>query len=215
MTSTTFSSDSPLAPADRYFNRELSWLAFNQRVLAEGRNPHYPLLERLRFLSISGNNLDEFLMVRVAGLAGQVRRDIDEISIDGRTPAHQLADIRAKVTTLVAAQQESLEALGVLLAAQGIRIVAEDEQLGKAEAQWMAGYIAEHILPIITPQAIDPAHPFPFITSQGMGIMFSLTRIADGAPMTEMVLIPQALPRSRAVPAARRSVLEARRRKRT
>lgn len=190
------------AAGELYFNRELSWLEFNRRVLAESQNPHYPLLERLRFLSISGNNLDEFVMVRVAGLAGQAQRGIEEISIDGRTPSQQLADIRAAVTGLVRAQQASLEELSVQLAAQGIRVVAEDEVLGKAEAEWIAGYFAEHILPIITPQAIDPAHPFPFIANQGMGIMFSLTRIADEAPMTEMVLIPTALPRFVRLPAA-------------
>ncbi|HEY6870602.1 MAG TPA: RNA degradosome polyphosphate kinase, partial [Novosphingobium sp.] len=190
------------AAGELYFNRELSWLEFNRRVLAESQNSHYPLLERLRFLSISGNNLDEFIMVRVAGLAGQAQRGIEEISIDGRTPSQQLADIRAAVTGLVRAQQASLEDLSVQLAAHGIRVVAEDEVLGKAEAEWIAGYFAEHILPIITPQAIDPAHPFPFIANQGMGIMFSLTRIADEAPMTEMVLIPPALPRFVRLPAA-------------
>src|ERR1035437_7182914 len=99
----------PLAaalPPDRYFNRELSWLAFNQRVLAEERNPDYPVLERLRFLSISGNNLDEFLMVRVAGLAGQVRRQIEEVSIDGRTPVQQLAAVHEGVLRLEATQQD-------------------------------------------------------------------------------------------------------------
>ena len=189
------------APTALYFNRELSWLEFNRRVLAEAQNVHYPLLERLRFLSISGSNLDEFVMVRIAGLAGQAQRGIEEISIDGRTPALQLAAIREAVTGLVAAQQASLEELSILLAAQGIRVVAEDEELGKAEAQWIASYFSEHILPIITPQAIDPAHPFPFIANQGMGIMFSLTRIADSAPMTEMVLIPPALPRFVRLPA--------------
>ena len=96
---------SAVSGPSRYFNRELSWLAFNQRVLAEARNPHYPLLERLRFLSISGSNLDEFLMVRVAGLAGQARRQIEEISIDGMTPSQQLAAIREEVAGLEDEQQ--------------------------------------------------------------------------------------------------------------
>ena len=194
--------DAPGVPStELYFNRELSWLEFNRRVLAEAQNPDYPLLERLRFLSISGSNLDEFMMVRVAGLAGQAQRGIEEISLDGRTPMLQLAAIREGVIELVAAQQASLEQLSELLAAEGIRVIAEDEELDRAEAQWIAGYFAAHILPIITPQAIDPAHPFPFIANQGMGIMFSLTRIADGAPMTEMVLIPPALPRFVRLPA--------------
>ncbi|MEY4161181.1 MAG: hypothetical protein RLZZ136_1802 [Pseudomonadota bacterium] len=177
-----------------FFNRELSWLAFNQRVLAEAQNPNYPLLERLRFLSISGNNLDEFLMVRVAGLAGQARRNIKEVSIDGQTPRQQLAAIREAVITLAEAQEQSLNELTALLAEAGLRLIAGD-RLTRADAEWMARYFREHIMPVITPQAIDPAHPFPFIANQGMGILFSLTRIADSAPVTEMVLIPSALPR--------------------
>ncbi|MBU3992238.1 MAG: RNA degradosome polyphosphate kinase [Alphaproteobacteria bacterium] len=179
---------------DLFFNRELSWLAFNRRVLAEAQNADYPLLERLRFLSISGSNLDEFTMVRVAGLAGQAARQIDEISIDGRTPSQQLGAIREAVTELVAAQQAILEVLTAQLAEAGIRIMGE-ERLDKAEAEWLARYFTEHVMLVLTPQAIDPAHPFPFVANQGMGIMFSLTRISDGASVTEMVLIPPALPR--------------------
>ncbi|MBA3055605.1 MAG: RNA degradosome polyphosphate kinase [Sphingomonadales bacterium] len=179
---------------DLFFNRELSWLAFNRRVLAEAQNADYPLLERLRFLSISGSNLDEFTMVRVAGLAGQAARQIDEISIDGRTPSQQLGAIREAVTELVAAQQAILEVLTAQLPEAGIRIMGE-ERLDKAEAEWLARYFTEHVMLVLTPQAIDPAHPFPFVANQGMGIMFSLTRISDGASVTEMVLIPPALPR--------------------
>ncbi|MES2492393.1 MAG: RNA degradosome polyphosphate kinase [Pseudomonadota bacterium] len=181
-----------------FFNRELSWLAFNRRVLAEARNPNYPLLERLRFLSISGSNLDEFVMVRVAGLTGQAQRQIDEVSIDGRTPLQQLAAIRQGVVELVAEQQESLALLTRLLAAAGVRIVSEtagNQVFGRAETEWLQHYFTEHVMPVITPQAIDPAHPFPFIANQGVGIMFALTRVADGAPIAEMVLIPTALPR--------------------
>ena len=186
---------SPLAnqPA-RYFNRELSWLAFNQRVLAEATNPHYPLLERLRFLSISGNNLDEFLMVRVAGFAGQVRRQIEEISIDGHTPSQTLAAIHDKVVELEAIQQAAWMDLKARLADAGVRVVGE-EKLDAARQTWLVDYFVQSILPVITPQAIDPAHPFPFVTNQGIGILFSLTREADEAPVMEMVLIPAALPR--------------------
>ncbi len=188
-------------PLERYFNRELSWLEFNRRVLAEAQNPDYPLLERLRFLSISGSNLDEFITVRVAGLAGQAQRQIEEISIDGRTPSQQLAEIREAVTGLVAVQQESLELLTEQLAEAGVRIT-RDEQLGKAEIEWLRDYFAAHVMPVITPQAIDPAHPFPFIASQGMGVLFALTRVTDNAPITEMVLIPPALPRFVRLPGA-------------
>lgn len=183
------------APAEgRYFNRELSWLTFNQRVLAEARNPNYPLLERLRFLSISGSNLDEFQMVRVAGLAGQVRRQIEEVSIDGLTPSQQLAAIQQAVTELELAQQESWRELRGLLAEKGVKIVGE-ARLESARERWLKDYFLERMMPVITPQAIDPAHPFPFVASQGMGTLFSLTRIADDAPVMEMVLIPSALPR--------------------
>ena len=202
MTSPTQHAEHPIALADRYFNRELSWLAFNQRVLAEGRNADYPLLERLRFLSISGNNLDEFLMVRVAGLAGQVRRHIEEISIDGRTPAQQLAAVHEEVLRLEATQQDIWSELRYALAAEGVFVAGDgcsdhdgDYRLNTAQERWLRDYFQERILPIITPQAIDPAHPFPFITNAGMGIMLSLTRISDGAPMMEMVVIPPALPR--------------------
>lgn len=177
-----------------FFNRELSWLEFNRRVLAEAQNHGYPLLERLRFLSISGSNLDEFMMVRVAGIAGQVARRIEEVSVDGLTPGQQLAALRDGVSELVAAQQASLEQLAPLLAEAGVCIVGEGRCDAPA-AKWLAGYFAEHVLPVITPQAIDPAHPFPFIANQGTGILFSLQRIADSAPVTEMVLIPPALPR--------------------
>ena len=187
------------APEGRFFNRELSWLTFNQRVLAEACNAAYPLLERLRFLSISGSNLDEFLMVRVAGLAGQVRRHIEEISIDGRTPSQQLAAIHEKVIELELTQQEIRRDLEALLADQGL-VIARDRRLGAAEERWLADYFLTHIMPVITPQAIDPAHPFPFVANGGMGILLPLHRLADNAPVMEMVLVPAALPRFVRVP---------------
>jgi polyphosphate kinase len=190
-----------LTPLDqmphRFFNREKSWLAFNQRVLNEARNEHYPLLERLRFLSISGNNLDEFLMVRVAGLAGQVRRQIAEVSIDGLSPPQQLAAIRDRVVKLEAMQQEVWQELRTELAGAGITVVDEAGLRGLSSDQtaWLKDYFLERILPVITPQAIDPAHPFPFVANGGMGLLMSLTRMADNSPIMEMVLIPAALPR--------------------
>ncbi len=189
-------ADEIAAIDDRFYNRELSWLAFNERVLAEATNPNYPLLERLRFLSISGSNLDEFMMVRVAGLAGQVRRKIEEVSIDGMTPSQQLAAINQKVLEIENAQQEIWRDLKSRLGDEGgIRIIGKDQRLDAERERWLKDYFVEHIMPVITPQAIDPAHPFPFVANQGIGIMFSLTRIADDAPVMEMVLIPQALPR--------------------
>ena len=199
----TASTSEPAAalPRDRYFNRELSWLAFNQRVLAEACNGDYPLLERLRFLSISGSNLDEFLMVRVAGLAGQARRQIEETSIDGRTPSQQLAAINAAAGDLEATQQRTWRDLRALLAGEGIRIIGE-ERIEAQRERWLKAYFLEHVMPIITPQAIDPAHPFPFVANQGMGILFALVRLSDGAAVMEMVLIPGALPRFIRLPGA-------------
>jgi polyphosphate kinase len=181
-------------PADRYFNRELSWLQFNRRVLSEARNPHYPLLERLRFLSISGSNLDEFMMVRVAGLAAQVRNQIDEVSIDGQSATKQLLDIHAAICELVDAQYAIFTELTAALENEGVRLIT-DRRLTKAEGEFLADYFERHVLPALTPQAIDPAHPFPFIANQGSGILFSLVRVADGAAVNEMVLIPPAMPR--------------------
>ncbi|MDD3797557.1 MAG: RNA degradosome polyphosphate kinase [Novosphingobium sp.] len=187
---------------NRFFNRELSWLSFNRRVLDEACNTDYPLLERLRFLSISGNNLDEFTMVRVAGLAGQVERHIEEISIDGLTPSQQLAAVRETVIDLQTAQQAVWQELQGLLANEDI-VVADDQPFDQAQIDWLKTHFLDTVLPVITPQAIDPAHPFPFIANLGMGILFSLTRIADGAPVMEMVMIPAALPRFLRVPGDR------------
>ena len=181
-------------PPARFFNRELSWLAFNRRVLAEAQNSDYPVLERLRFLSISGSNLDEFMMVRVAGLAGQVRQRIDELSIDGLTPHQQLQAAYSSVSELVHAQQDILIDLSALLDAAGIYLL-NNGKLERGQTEWLADYFQAHVFPALTPQAIDPAHPFPFIANQGIGMIFTLTRIADSAPVNEMILIPSALPR--------------------
>jgi polyphosphate kinase len=188
------------SPEERYFNRELSWLTFNERVLAESRNPAYPLLERLRFLSISGSNLDEFMMIRVAGLAAQVRSGVNNLSLDAKTPSQQLAAINRKVRELEQAQQESLADLAHLLARQGIHIAGYERIDAEAE-EWLRQYFLDHILPVITPQAIDPAHPFPFVANQGIGTLFTLTRLDDNSRVVEMVLIPSAIPRFIRIPA--------------
>ena len=182
-----------------FFNRELSWLQFNERVLAEARNAAYPLLERLRFLSISGSNLDEFMMIRVAGLVGQVQRGLAEPSIDGRSPSQQLAAIREQLAQLSALQQDIWRGLRGELAAADI-YVAVEERLKPAAHNWLKAYFLEEILPIITPQALDPAHPFPFVQNEGMGLLFTLTRDADREQLIEMVLIPSAMPRFVRVP---------------
>ncbi|MFZ1744018.1 MAG: RNA degradosome polyphosphate kinase [Pontixanthobacter sp.] len=192
-------SAAPDDNADNYINRELSWLAFNERVLAEARNENYPLLERLRFLSISGSNLDEFMMIRVAGLVGQVQRGIDRLSIDGRSPAQQLTAIREALRTINAAQRDCWRELRTLLADAGI-IIADNMRVDPKAYSSLKTYFLDEIVPVITPQALDPAHPFPFIYNQGVALLFTLTRQSDGARVVEMVLVPSALPRFVRVP---------------
>ena len=184
------SADSP----DRYVNRELSWLAFNERVLAEASNPAYPLLERLRFLSISGSNLDEFMMIRVAGLVGQVQRNIRSTSIDGRTPSQQMVAIRERVMALHREQRAVWSQLRTMLAEAGV-FVADDDRLSQQAYDWLRNHFLDQIMPVLTPQAIDPAHPFPFVANGGLGVLFNLMRQSDGEPMDAMVLLPPALPR--------------------
>ncbi|WP_237451726.1 RNA degradosome polyphosphate kinase [Qipengyuania oceanensis] len=187
------------APEDRYVNRELSWLAFNRRVLAEAENENYPLLERLRFLSISASNLDEFTMIRIAGLEGQASRGIESTAIDGKSPAQQLEAIRHEMVGLEQRQQAALDTLCGLLAQEGIEI-ASIAQLDEGEIAWLEDYFSTDILPLITPQAIDPSHPFPFVANMGMGAIFRLKRGKRKAPLIEMVLIPAGVPRFVRIP---------------
>lgn len=192
--------DANVAPEDSpYFNRELSWLKFNARVLNEAMNASYPMLERLRFLSISGNNLDEFMMIRVAGLVGQVQRGIDGPSIEGRSPAQQLRAINAELLALSDNQQFVWRELRSQLAEAAIHI-ADEERVSPAAHDWLKEYFLEEILPVITPQALDPAHPFPFVANRGLGLLFTLRRESDGEQIIEMILIPPALPRFVRVP---------------
>ena len=178
----------------RFFNRELSWLAFNRRVLEEACNTAHPLLERLRFLSISGSNLDEFFMVRVAGLKGQQMHEVDHRSTDGLTPGQQLAAIVSDVDALVAMQQSIWGSLSRDLAGVGIEVLDADDISGEV-GEWLARYFREQVFPILTPQALDPAHPFPFIPNKGLSVLFDLVRDSDDAPIQELVLLPATVPR--------------------
>ncbi len=178
----------------RYFNRELSWLAFNRRVLEESSNPAHPLLERLRFLSISGSNVDEFFMVRVAGLKGQQLQQIEEQSADGLTPTQQLDAIARDADALVAEQQLQLSQIMAELAVVGVTLLGVDDILGET-AVVLETHFREQIFPVLTPQALDPAHPFPFIPNQGLSVIFDLKRISDGEPIRELVMVPATLPR--------------------
>src|SRR5437763_1368123 len=151
-----------LANPARFINRELSWLSFNMRVLEEARNPRHPLLERLRFLSISGSNLDEFFMVRVAGLVGQMKAKVSEPSDDGLTPAEQLDRIRKLAQELMTEQDTRWIQLSSELAENGIVTVVPSD-LKETDRGWLDERFLGYILPVVTPIAIDPAHPFPFI----------------------------------------------------
>ncbi|GLT00066.1 polyphosphate kinase [Sphingobium jiangsuense] len=180
---------------ERYFNRELSWLAFNRRVLEEATNIAHPLLERLRFLSISGNNLDEFFMVRVAGLKGQQLDNVELRSADGLTPVQQLAAIGAEADRLMRDQQQVWHRLREELEAVGIDVISSYEPLDAGVEAWLEEHFQSQIFPILTPQALDPAHPFPFIPNLGLSALFDLIRLSDGENVRELVMIPSSLPR--------------------
>ncbi len=191
--------DLPPAQADaeagrRYFNRELSWLQFNRRVLGEARNTAHPLLERLRFLAISGNNLDEFFMVRVAGLRGQQLRRIEDRSIDGLTAGQALETIMVHAHELMADQQVLWREMRGELDKAGAPVLSLGDITASMQPA-LEGFFADQLFAILTPQALDPSHPFPFIPNLGLSLLFELRRRSTGETLRELIMLPPTIPR--------------------
>ncbi len=185
---------------ERFINRELSWLDFNHRVLEEAENPRHPLLERLRFLSISASNLDEFYSVRVAALIGQAKSGATFTSADGRTAAQQLTDIKLRAELLLADQQRIRGDLLTLLGKAGV-VLCGTKGLTETEKTWLDSWFMERVFPVVTPLAVDPAHPFPFISNFGLVLALHLVRQEDGVAMRGLLPLPSQVERFIRLPA--------------
>ena len=178
----------------RFFNRELSWLAFNWRVLDEASNPAVPLLERLRFLSISATNLDEFYSVRVAGLRALARANNATLSEDGRTPIEQLTLINANARRLMNTQQAVFNKLKREMETQGIVLCTRSKLTGR-DLKFLEDHFLNKVFPVLSPLAIDPAHPFPFIPNTGFSLALELERESDHRTLKALLPIPQQIAR--------------------
>jgi polyphosphate kinase len=199
-------SDSVAITADspaRFINRELSWLDFNHRVVEEAENARHPLLERVRFVSISASNLDEFYSVRVAGLIGQAKAGVTTASPDGRTPAEQLVEIRARALSLLREQQHAWRELRIALRDASLE-VCEPPQLSPDDLAWLDAWFMERVFPVLTPLAVDPAHPFPFIPNMGLVLALLLTGRENGHVMRALIPLPAQVERFIRLPAGPR-----------
>ncbi len=196
-------ADGPPEGPARFFNREISWLAFNWRVLDEARNPRVPLLERLRFLSISATNLDEFYTVRVAGLRELVREGNTNLSDDGLTPAEQLGLVNADARRLMSAQQAVWNGLRREIEQADITILSRS-RVTRAEEEFLRRHFMDQVFPVLSPLAIDPAHPFPFIPNTGFSLALELARESDGRRMQALLPIPQQIARFIPLPGGKR-----------
>lgn len=192
-------SDLDLTGPDRFVNRELSWLGFNWRVLEEAENPRVPLLERLRFLSISATNLDEFYTVRVAGLRELAQAGNITPAADGLTPAEQLVLINEDARKLMASQQRVLADLQGQMEAEGISVLGRDG-LSDADLAFLEDTFIHKVFPVLSPLAIDPAHPFPFIANNGYCLALQLERRKDRSPLQALLPIPAQVDRFIALP---------------
>lgn len=191
--------DVDLTGPARFFNRELSWLGFNWRVLEESENPRVPLLERLRFLSISATNLDEFYTVRVAGLREMVNEGVAHPAVDGLTPSEQLTLINANARELLARQQVILARLAEEMSGEGIDICTREE-LTEADREMLRDVFLESVFPVLSPLAIDPAHPFPFIPNTGFALALELESSSDKRKLQALLPIPNQIDRFVALP---------------
>ena len=194
----------PQGPA-RFFNREISWLSFNWRVLDEARNPRVPLLERLRFLAISATNLDEFYTVRVAGLRELVREGNTTLSDDGLTASEQLTMVNADARRLMGAQQAVWNGLRREMELADITILSRSA-MTRSEEEFLRRYFMDQVFPVVSPLAIDPAHPFPFIPNLGFSLAVELAREGDGRQMQALLPIPQQIARFITLPGGKRFV---------
>ncbi len=175
---------------EQLINRELSWLRFNKRVMEESNNKAHPLLERLRFLSISGSNLDEFYMVRVAGIRGQITAGVEKVSNEGLTPLEQLDQINSLAEDLINEQQTRWAELIEELRREGINLI-DSRDVRKEDMPWLEQYFLESVFPILTPLAVDPAHPFPFIPNLGFSIVLELENNDDGNMLLALLPVPR------------------------